>query len=237
MDEAGKRTAEGIVYVLERKAVRNLNLRIHRDGTVYLSAGPEVPEAEADAFVARKSAYIRRAQAHFEEMARYAPSPKQYVSGETFYLRGRGLRLKVEEGPKDCITSDGVYLRVQMKNREDGEARRRLVTRWLPRQCRLIFREAADRVYPQFVRYGVEKPRIHIRSMDTQWGSCVKEKQIITLNRRLAEMPEDCIEYVVTHEFCHLVLPNHSRRFYELLTVMMPDWQERKRILDSRAYF
>ena len=65
MDEAGKRTAEGIVYVLERKAVRNLNLRIHRDGTVYLSAGPEVPEAEADAFVARKSAYIRRAQAHF----------------------------------------------------------------------------------------------------------------------------------------------------------------------------
>lgn len=68
-------------------------------------------------------------------------------------------------------------------------------------------------------------------------GLLCEGETIITLNRRLAEMPEDCIEYVVTHEFCHLVLPNHSRRFYELLTVMMPDWQERKRILDSRAYF
>lgn len=237
METSSTRTAGGIRYLLERKPVRNLNLRIHRDGTVYLSVGPDIPEEEADAFIEKKAVYIRKAQAHFRELARYAPQPRQYVSGETFYLRGRGLRLKVEQGPKNEVVSDGVFVYLRMKDVQDAAARERLIRRWLAREYRIIFCEAAERVYPNFVRYGVTAPRIRMRTMDTRWGSCVKEKQLITLNERLAEMPESCIEYVVTHEFCHLVQANHSRKFYELLTAIMPDWQERKRILDQLAYF
>lgn len=237
MADISRRTAGGIAYLLERKPVRNLNLRIHRDGTVYLSTSPDVPAEEADDFVRRKAEYIRKAQTHFQELARYAPQLRRYVSGETFYLRGRGLRLKVEQGTKDAVVSDGVFLYVRMKDKEDITGRERLVSRWLARESRIIFCEAAERVYPEFVRYGVKPPRIRMRFMKTRWGSCVKEKNMITLNQHLAEMPESCIEYVVTHEFCHLVEPNHSRKFYELLTTMMPDWQERKRVLDCLAYF
>lgn len=237
MKNAMIRIAGDIRYLLERKAVRNLNLRIHRDGTVYLSIGPDVPEEEADAFVEKKAAYIRKAQAHFRELARYMPPMRRYVSGETFYLRGRGLRLKVEPGTKDAVTSDGVFVYLQMKDVQDEAARERLVKRWLARERRIIFCETAERVYPNFIRYGVTEPRIRVRSMDTRWGSCIKEKRLITLNERLAEMPERCIEYVVTHEFCHLVHADHSQAFYELLTAIMPDWRERKRELEQRVYF
>ena len=78
-----------IHYLLEQKPVKNLNLRIHKDCMVYVSANPDVPAEKVDDFVVRKGAYIRSAQRKFREMAQYAHQPKQYVSGETFYMLGR----------------------------------------------------------------------------------------------------------------------------------------------------
>ena len=53
-------TAEGheILYNLERKQVRNLNLRIRKDGSVWVSAEPGVPCEEINAFVVNKAPYI-----------------------------------------------------------------------------------------------------------------------------------------------------------------------------------
>ena len=84
-----------IHYMLERKMVKNLNLRIHKDCTVYVSANSDISAEKVDDFVVSKGKYICSAQRKFREMAQYAPQPKQYVSGETFYLLGRGVRLKV----------------------------------------------------------------------------------------------------------------------------------------------
>lgn len=67
-----------IQYLLERKPVKNLNLRIRKDGKVYVSAHPDVPAEKVDDFVVRKGAYIRSAQQKFREMAQYATQPKQW---------------------------------------------------------------------------------------------------------------------------------------------------------------
>ena len=69
--------------------------------------------------------------------------------------------------------------------------------------------------------------------MTSRWGSCQIKKNTITLNRRLIETPMECIEYVVVHEFTHFLQPNHSRKFYDLLAVFMPDWEERKNTLEG----
>ena len=88
---------------------------------------------------------------------------------------------------------------------------------------------------PLVKKYGIEKPTLRIRDMETRWGSCLAKKRIITLNKRLLESPRNCIEYVVMHELCHLIHPNHSKQFYSFLTMLMPDWKERKIYLDKNA--
>ena len=45
------------------------------------------------------------------------------------------------------------------------------------------------------------------------------------------QAPVDAIDYVITHELCHLAEPHHGPAFYELLERVMPDWKRRKQRL------
>lgn len=224
---------EPLIYELERKPVKNLNLRVRMDCTVYVSASPRVPLKTVDRFVVSKGSFIRSAQKRFREMARSAPRPRRYVSGEAFCLLGRVVQLKVEKGEKDTIFSDGACLRLCVKNPDDFDKKERMVKRYLDEQCYAIFGEIISETYPLFETYGVAMPTLRIRDMKTRWGSCLVNKGIITLNKRLLEAPRGCIAYVVTHEFCHFIHPDHSKRFYALLATLMPDWKDWKNVLES----
>jgi predicted metal-dependent hydrolase len=55
----------------------------------------------------------------------------------------------------------------------------------------------------------------------------------MTLNVNLIRAPRRCIEYVVTHELCHLEHRDHDAKFFRLLGRLMPDWERRKRRLEA----
>ena len=107
-----------------------------------------------------------------------------------------------------------------------------MVGKFLDQQCRDVFEEIVTEIYPVFQKYGVLMPTVRIRTLDTRWGSCLVKKGIITLNKHLLEAPRNCIEYVIMHEFCHFIDPNHSKHFSAFLSMLMPDWRERKKVQD-----
>lgn len=222
-----------IPYELERKRVKNLNLRVRRDGSVYVSANSRVPLKQIDAFLISKGAFIREAQKRFEEQMRHRPQPKQYISGETFFIQGRALCLKVSQSDRDRIYSDGEYLFLETKDPTDFAKKERMVLRYLDQQAAAVFHEVMEQISPAFEKYGVAMPKLRIRSMNTRWGSCLTNKGIITLNKCLLGAPRRCIEYVVMHEFCHFIHPNHSKQYYAFLSMQMPDWKERKKTLEE----
>ncbi len=226
-----------IRYRLEQKMVKNLNLRIRKDGSVLVSANENVPLDEIDQFVRSKASYALTALRDFKAMAEYKPHPKQYVSGETFYIQGRALRLKVSQATKDSIVADGVNILLSVVDAADYEKKKHVVSRFLDKQCRIVFGEVLEELYPQFRKYEVANPVLRIRNMETRWGSCSPKRGVITLNKRLLEAPRNCIEYVLMHELCHFLHPNHSKHFYAFLTMMMPDWKERKEFLDKTAVY
>lgn len=163
-----------IEYQLERKAVKNWNLRIRRDGSVYLSAPRRTPVTELDEFVRSKAGYIQKARERF-----HAVEDRPVLHDES------------------------------------------------------IFQTILDQCWPLLEPYGVARPRLRLREMKSRWGSCLVYKQTITLNTRLLTCSRECIEYVVLHELCHFVHPNHSPRFYALLASFLPDWKARRQELNE----
>ena len=89
-----------IEYELQWKDVKNINLRIKSDRTIFVSANTRISERIIEEFIESKSEYILKALAHYEELAKYAPKPKQFVDGETFRILGHDRRLKVVEAKK-----------------------------------------------------------------------------------------------------------------------------------------
>ena len=61
--------------------------------------------------------------------------------------------------------------------------------------------------------------RVAIKNNRTNWGSCSTLRNI-NLNMYLVLLPTELMDYVIAHELCHLVYPNHSPRFHALLNAI-----------------
>lgn len=222
-----------ISYTLERKPVKNINLRIRADQSVYVSAPKDVAAKMVDAFVVEKSAYILRALKKFKDKNRETVSENRFVNGETVKFLGRNLRLKIKNASRSKVESDESYVTLYVKDVQDADLKKRVLETWLRKKCKDEITAICKKVYLQVKKYGVAFPEIQLREMVSRWGSCSPKKGFVTFNTALIAMPVSCIEYVVTHEFTHFLYPNHSKKFYQQLATFMPDWEERKKRLEG----
>lgn len=223
---------EAVQYELQRKAVKNVNLRVKPDGIVYISANDSISDETIEKILNERSAFILNALHRYKELQQYAPKPKRYVDGEGFKICGRDLRLRVFKGEKNTVDCDGVFIKLTVTNTDDAELKKRVMDKWIRRQFEMIINEICQEIYPKFQKYGVQFPKLRFRKMISQWGSCRPKSGCVTFNIALAGVPVSCIEYVAVHEFTHFLQPNHSKRFYAQLTMFMPDWAERKKLLE-----
>lgn len=72
--------------------------------------------------------------------------------------------------------------------------------------------------------------KVRIRDIKYAWGSCSSNRNI-TINQKLAKKDEKIIEYVVLHEMCHLKYMNHSKAFWNLVEIHLPNYKEYRKKL------
>jgi len=77
-----------------------------------------------------------------------------------------------------------------------------------------------------FREQGCKPVEIKYRMMKSTWGVCRPTVGTITFNKRLVHQPVEFIEYVVLHEMCHLLVPNHGKGFYALVAHHMPHFRQ-----------
>lgn len=224
-----------ISYDLQRKKVKNINLRIRPDKTISVSAAPHVPEQAIEDLIRSRAEFILRALARYDELARCAPPPKQYVDGEVFRVFGQEKTLIVLEGAKNKAEIDGEHMILTVRDTHDTALKKKTADNLLRTVCADMILSVCDAVYTEFRKYGIPRPVIKFRKMVSRWGSCQPARGILTFNYALAESPIPCIEYVVVHEFTHFLHPDHSKLFYKQLAAFMPDWQEHRKLLESSS--
>ncbi len=84
--------------------------------------------------------------------------------------------------------------------------------------------------------YNFQYNQVRIKNQKNNWGSCSK-KNNLNFNFRLLYLPAKTRDYIIVHELCHLKELNHSSRFWQLVSLAIPDYQkirrELKGILDN----
>lgn len=138
------------------------------------------------------------------------------ASKAEFIERARRRLLRDAKALSDCFADEDVP-----KRDYSSKAVRSRALSYMTALC-----EAA---FPPFSDMGIAFPIIKVRNMKTQWGSCRPREGILTFNTKLLDVPRECAEYVVVHEFAHFIHPNHSKDFYELVAHFVPDYKERRK--------
>ncbi|WP_342535205.1 SprT family zinc-dependent metalloprotease [Lysinibacillus sp. FSL K6-1151] len=225
-----------IEFELERKNVKNVNLNIKPNMDIQVSAHEKVPLSFIYDFVKSKGAWIIKHIGDFEKVQPFQYHERKFVNGESFRYLGKQYRLRVlETDEKELVKYFRGFIYLFVKDKQDQCKKEKLMEAWYKEKAKKTFEELTDRLYPFVKKYGLEKPCIDMRVMKARWGSALVDSNTILLNTELIKAPKYCIEYVILHEMIHFKYNNHSENFYNMLNVLMPDWQKRKAILDEEV--
>lgn len=222
-----------IDFNIQRKDVKNINLTVKPNLEVMVSANNQVPLEYIKEFVYSKAKWIEHHLNYYEKNQSIDQGEKEYVNGESFRYLGRQYRLKVFKSENEDVKYYRGYIHLYIYDLNDIKKKAKLIEDWYEQRSKVIFNDSLQRMHILVKTYDLNFPDLDIRKMKSRWGSCYLEENRIILNSSLIKAPRDCIDYVVLHELIHFKYEKHDGDFFRLLDILMPDWKEKKKILDE----
>lgn len=194
---------------VNRRAKR-LMVRMSPRGEILVTAPSERHLPQAIRFAIGRADWIRAHQSQ-------TPSSTPFYPGQELMVLGQSLRLEAIAGPSSAHRAlDGKVL--QVGGPSSGFSRR--VERWLKIEA---LRELTRQSHALTQKLGLRPPQVKIGDAKGRWGSCSPHSWTLRYNWRLILTPGDVFFYLVAHEVAHLIHPNHSEAFWQLVKTLGGD--------------
>jgi predicted metal-dependent hydrolase len=210
-----------IRYSISRSDRETLAIEVHPDLSIKVVAPKKAAISAIQEKILKRGQWIKKQQHYFEQFLPRTPK-REYVSGETHYYLGKQYILRVRKSSDESVKLKGGELIVKVERTDEINQIKQILSSWYYQHALKKFDESISTSLQRFKEYDLNRPKLVLRRMARRWGSCTPNKMII-LNPEIIKAPSKCIDYVVIHELCHLVHPNHSQSFYELQNKVMPD--------------
>ena len=204
---------QGPIIVRRRsRRARHMTLKIDAAaGIAELVVPNGVSNAEADRFERKHRRWAAKHLAQLPPRRRFVDGLALPVLDETLYVRHRPGAFRAARRIDDDLVVGG---------RADQIAAR--VEAWLRETARA---RLLARVTGYAEALGRAVSGIRIGDPRTRWGSC-SHTGTMSFSWRLVLAPEAVLNYVAAHETAHLVEMNHSSRFWELVDILEPDFED-----------
>ncbi len=202
-----------------------------RDGTIVIRLARGLARAEEDMHVA--SLLKRMAKAYTREAAKIRLDPFRplFENSDSVILdltTGSTISFRMVSGAKTKAmrTQDGWSV-VRAANCSDARFHRflwKLLSASVKQETEELVRRINSETYDETVR------SVTVKFMRSRWGSCSHEG-IIALSTPLLLTSPEILRYVIIHELAHIRHPNHSKSFWQHVSVHDPDFAQRRRLL------
>ncbi|MFU8861387.1 MAG: M48 family metallopeptidase [Cyclonatronaceae bacterium] len=223
----GRKIIDFKLLYCERKTIE---ISVYPDSSVIVKAPIETDQIRIGEKVLKRAGWIIKQLSYFKQFNPRTPA-RCYVSGETHMYLGKQYRLKLLAGEVNSVRLSRGYFYVTCLHETTPDIVKKQLNKWYSEKANVHFSESIERCWLKFKPPGLYKPKLSVRRMQKRWGS-LSDKGTLTLNTELIKAPKKCIDYVVTHELCHLVYHDHSSEFYKLLESIIPDWRKIKHKLE-----
>jgi predicted metal-dependent hydrolase len=205
---------------------KTLSIIVERDRSLLVRAPKGMSAEEIRKRVDEKKLWIYEKVRHPQK---YPPVPlkKEFVTGETVLYLGRNYRLEVTDQDFDTVHFDSGFYVARSQKAHAGK----LFQDWYTVR-------AEEKLLPRIRRFaesmGVAYNRLLISDLKYRWASCTP-KNNLNFNWRIIKAPLYVIDYVIVHELAHLLEPNHTGRFWNVIAVQIPDYEKPKKWLKDHG--
>ena len=201
-----------IAYSVKRSSKRKrVTITIERDRRVVVHAPCHATDETIARIVETKRHWIYEKIRHSQKYTdRPHPPSKELVSGESALYLGRSYRIEiVDDKDSGCIRFDQRFaIPASLARHKMGAMRE-----WYIAQAKA---RILPRVAKRARELGVSFGQARIVDSRYRWGSCTVRDNI-NLNWRLIKAPMSVVDYVIVHELAHLLEPNHTPRFWNIV--------------------
>jgi predicted metal-dependent hydrolase len=189
---------------------KTLSITVERNRSVLVRAPEGTDPEKIRKIIEAKKLWIYE-KTHHPQKYNGLPHPpgKELVSGESLPYLGRNYRIEVVDGDADGIRFEQKFI----VPRKLSARRREVFRKWYMDRAR---EKILPRVRRQALSLGVEFNEAKIADSRYRWGSCTT-KDNLNFNWRLIKAQMFVIDYVIAHELAHLMEPNHTPRFWNIV--------------------
>lgn len=233
-----------VAYEFRRARRRTIGFMVAPEGLT-VSAPKWVPLYEVDAAVQGKSGWILRKLAEAHDRRQRTESARiDWRDGAVFQYLGEQAMVVLD--PAHAFTEVGAALKshagrvpgdphhslhLGLPHHAQAPQIRDAVQAWLMRQATRLFTDRLEHFAP---RLGVRWRKLVLSNAGTRWGTAHSDG-VIRLNWRLIHFRLPVIDYVVAHELSHLRVMDHSPRFWETVSTVVPDYPALRAQLKGEA--
>ncbi len=207
-----------ISYNLITKGVKNINMRIDKNGEITVTANRFVPLGKVDDFVISKLSWVIK---HLQNAKRI----DALMNSDDYVLYfGKSYPLEIVSNDYNKVSFEENCFTVCVKDESQASG---VLESYLDKQFIKYMSQRIENIYRRFYAdYRLPFPDIKYRKMSKRFGSCTPARNLLTFNKNLIHYHPDFIDYVIIHEFAHFIVPNHSKAFYQVVSKYMSNYKE-----------
>jgi len=210
-----------IKYRVKKSSRRNTTQIVVNKMGVEITTPSKKSQKQITELVQKNAKWIYKKQLLAKEEK---PFKLTFEQGSRLPFFGRNYLLDVKETKKSESFSlkNGKF--IARVNKISKAKVRKLYLEWSKKKALPLFEKSVKK-YTKKIKSDYSK--ILVKNQKNRWGS-VSKNGTINFNQKLIRAPSKIVDYVVAHEVCHLKIPNHSRKYWDLLGSVMPNYEEKK---------
>lgn len=213
-------TLNGIVInVIRSSRKKSMHIVIERDGTVSVQVPESIDDERIMSILQAKEYEIHKKLIHWKELNK-EQIERAFVPGQSFMYLGKNYNLQIVSGQKtNLLLKDGKFLLS-----DQCVSPRDAFVKFYKKQAKLKIAERLQ-VYKDSVNKMPGK--VEVRELPTRWASCTPAGNIY-FNWKCVMAPMVVLDYLIIHELVHLEFPNHSRAFWDKVSILCPNYQQQE---------
>ena len=199
-----------IEYEVIRKDNKNLYFRINENCKLIITAPKFISDEEVKRLIEKNSSAI---------LKMYEDALIKEERAKLFWYLGKSYKVVFDNRLDNVVFEDDTIL----CHNEFA------LNEFYNNECLRVFKEEIEICKKCFNK--LPEFSLKLKKMRTRWGVCNIKNNIITLNTELLKKERDLIDYVIIHEMTHFFEPNHSKNFWHLVSLAVPDYKDKRKRL------